>query len=211
MGLLDGILGGVLGNNGSASPAAGEAGGGNRLLTALLPVVLGMLLNRQGGATPASGGGGLGDVLGGMLGGGRQGGGLGDVLGGMLGGAGGGAGAGGLGSVLGGVLAGGAGGAGGLGALLEQFQRAGFGEQASSWVSTGANLPLPPEAIGQVLGEDTLAQIARQAGVSEAEAGAGLAQLLPDVIDRVTPDGQAPDLDQLVASVADLTRQFGGG
>jgi uncharacterized protein YidB (DUF937 family) len=210
MGLLDGILGDVLGNNGGASPAAGEAGGGNRLLTALLPVVLGMLLNRQGGATPATGGG-LGDVLGGMLGGGRQGGGLGDVLGGMLSGAGGGAGAGGLGSVLGGVLAGGAGGAGGLGALLEQFQRAGFGEQASSWVSTGDNLPLPPEAIGQVLGDDTLAQIARQAGVSEAEAGAGLAQLLPDVIDRVTPDGQAPDLDQLVASVADLSRQFGGG
>jgi uncharacterized protein YidB (DUF937 family) len=78
-------------------------------------------------------------------------------------------------------------------------------------VSTGDNLPLPPEAIGQVLGEDTLSQIARQAGVSEAEAGAGLAQLLPDVIDRVTPGGQAPDLDQLVASVADLSRQFGGG
>lgn len=211
MGLLDGILGGVLGNSGGASPAAGQAGGGNQLLAALLPVVLGMLLNRQGGAAAASGGGGLGDVLGGMLGGGRQGGGLSDVLGGMLGGTGGGAGAGGLGSVLGGVLAGGSGGAGGLGALLEQFQRAGFGEQASSWVSTGANLPLPPEAVGQVLGEDTLAQIARQAGVSEAEAGAGLAQLLPDVIDRVTPDGQAPDLDQLVASVADLTRQFGGG
>ena len=67
------------------------------------------------------------------------------------------------------------------------------------------------DAIGQVLGDDTLAQIARQAGVSESEAGAGLAQLLPDVIDRVTPDGQAPDLDQLVASVADLTRQLGGG
>ncbi|QKS29366.1 MAG: DUF937 domain-containing protein [Candidatus Accumulibacter similis] len=211
MGLLDGILGGVLGNSGGASPADGQAGGGSQLLTALLPVVLGMLLNRQGGAASASGGGGLGDALGGLLGGGRQGGGLGDVLGGMLGGTGGGAGAGGLGSVLGGVLAGGAGGAGGLGALLEQFQRAGLGEQASSWVSTGANLPLPPEAVGQVLGADMLAQIARQAGVSEAEAGAGLARLLPDVIDRVTPDGQVPDLDQLVASVANLTRQFGGG
>jgi uncharacterized protein YidB (DUF937 family) len=149
-------------------------------------------------------------LLGGMLGGGRLGAGLGDALGGMLGG---GSGTAGLGSVLGGLLAGGAAGAGGLGALLEQFQRAGFGEQASSWVSTGDNLPLPPGAIGQVFGDDALAQIARQAGVSEAEAGAGagLAQLLPEVIDRVTPGGQAPDLDQLVASVANLTRQFGGG
>ncbi|EXI65058.1 MAG: hypothetical protein AW08_03511 [Candidatus Accumulibacter adjunctus] len=217
MGLLDGMLGGVFGNAGGASPAAGQAGGGNPLLAALLPVVLGMLLNRQGGATSAAGGGGLADVLGGMLGGGRQGAGLGDALGGMLGGGGGGSGTAGLGSVLGGLLAGGAagaggaGGAGGLGALLEQFQRAGFGEQASSWVSTGDNLPLPPGAIGQVFGDDALAQIARQAGVSEAEAGAGLAQLLPEVIDRVTPGGQAPDLDQLVASVANLTRQFGGG
>ncbi|HRD89870.1 MAG: DUF937 domain-containing protein [Candidatus Accumulibacter sp.] len=211
MGLLNGILGGVFGNEGGESPAAGQAGGGNPLLAALLPVVLGMLLNRQGGATSAAGGGGLADVLGGMLGGGRQGAGLGDALGGRLGGGGGGSGTAGLGSVLGGLLAGGAGGAGGLGALLEQFQRAGFGEQASSWVSTGDNLPLPPGAIGQVFGDDALAQIARQAGVSEAEAGAGLAQLLPEVIDRVTPGGQAPDLDQLVASVANLTRQFGGG
>lgn len=189
MGLLDGILGGVLGNDGGASPAAAQAGGGNPLLTALLPVVLGMLLGRQGGATSAGGGAGLAEVLGG----GRQGAGIGDVLGGLLGGGGGGS------------------GAGGLPALLEQFQRAGFGEQASSWVSTGDNLPLPPGAIGQVFGDETLAQIARQAGVSEADASAGLAHLLPEVVDRVTPDGQAPDLDQLVASVASLTRQFAGG
>lgn len=193
MGLLEGILGGVLGNDGGASPAAAQAGGGNPLLTALLPVVLGMLLGRQGGATSAGGGAGLAEVLGGMLGGGRQGAGIGDVLGGLLGGGGGGS------------------GAGGLQALLEQFQRAGFGEQASSWVSTGDNLPLPPGAIGQVFGDETLAQIARQAGVSEADASAGLAHLLPEVVDRVTPDGQAPDLDQLVASVASLTRQFAGG
>jgi hypothetical protein len=95
MGLLDGIVGDLLGNlPGAARQAPGTGGtdGGNSVLTALLPIVLGMLMNRQGGAaTGAEGGGGLSDVLGGMLGGARgsQGGGLGDVLGGMLGGAGG--------------------------------------------------------------------------------------------------------------------------
>jgi hypothetical protein len=95
MGLLDGIVGDLLGNLPGAArqaPGAGGTDGGNSVLTALLPIVLGMLMNRQGGAaTGAEGGGGLSDVLGGMLGGARgsQGGGPGDVLGGILGGAGG--------------------------------------------------------------------------------------------------------------------------
>ena len=212
MGLLDGILGEVLGNStdtGQPSLVVSGVGGGNRVLMALLPVLLGMLMNRQGGT--AAGGGGLGDLLGGVLGGhGGQGGGLGDVLGGLLGGAGGNSGGGGVGAVLGGVLAGGAGGAGGLGSLLEQFQRAGFGEQVSSWVGGGQNLPISPAAIAQVFGGEALAQVAQQAGVSEAEASEGLSQLLPEVVDRVTPDGQVPNLEQLAASAAALTRQFSG-
>jgi uncharacterized protein YidB (DUF937 family) len=216
VGLLDGILGEMLGNSPGAAqqaPAAGGTVGGNNVLLALLPIVLGMLMNRQGGAAiGAEGGGGPGEVLGGILGRARgsQGGGLGDVLGGVLGGAGGAGG--GLGAVLGSVLGGGAnsaGSAGGLGSLLEQFERAGFAEQAKSWVATGQNLPLPPGAIGQVFGSDTLAKIAQQVGVTEAEASEGLSQLLPEVVDRVTPDGK-PDLDQLAASVTALTRQFGG-
>jgi len=127
----------------------------------------------------------------------------------MLGGGGGAGATGGMGAVLGSMLGGGATSAGGLGGLLEQFQRAGLAEQASSWVGTGENLPISPEQITRVFGNDTLAQIAEQAGVSEAEASEGLSQLLPEVVDRVTPDGKAPDLDQLVASVAGLTRQFG--
>jgi len=209
MGLLDGILGEVLGNStdtGQPSPVATGAGGGNRVLMALLPVLLGMLMNRQGGT--AAGSGGLGDLLGGVLGGhGGQGGGLGDVLGGLLGGAGGNTGAGGVGAVLGGVLSGDT---GGLGRLLDQLQRAGFGEQVSSWVGNGQNLPISPAAIAQVFGGDALAQVAQQAGVSEAEASEGLSQLLPEVVDRVTPDGQVPNLEQLAASAAVLARQFSG-
>lgn len=216
MGLLDDVLGSMAGNSrDTEQAAAGGTGGNSKVLMALLPVVLGLLMNRQGGAGES--GGGLGDLLGGMLGGrggqgGGLGGGLGGVLGGMLGGGGAGAGGGGgLGAVLGSMLGGGAGGAGGgLGGLLEQFQRAGFAEQASSWVGRGQNLPISPDAIGQVFGDETLSQIAQQAGVSEAEASEGMAQLLPAVVDQLTPDGAAPDFDQLIASVSSLTRQFGG-
>jgi uncharacterized protein YidB (DUF937 family) len=67
-----------------------------------------------------------------------------------------------------------------------------MGEQVQSWVGTGSNLPLAPEQLQQALGGDVLDGLARQAGVSPAEAGSGLAELLPQLIDRLTPDGQLP-------------------
>lgn len=98
---------------------------------------------------------------------------------------------GGLGSVLGGMLGGGQGGAAGnLGALLEQFQKAGLGQQAASWVSTGQNQPISAGDIGKVFSGDALAQIAKQAGVSQGDASAGLAQLLPQLVDQLTPKGE---------------------
>lgn len=185
MGILDDLLGsalgGAMGQMGGRpqAPAAGGGGMGN-VLTALLPVVLGMLANRQGAPQAGFGAGG---------------GGLGSILGGMLGG---GAGAG-----------AGMGGLGGLGALLEQFQRAGYGEQANSWVSTGQNLPIPADVMGQIFGGGALSQIAQQAGLTEEQTSQGLSELLPEVVNHVTPDGQVPDLDSLSASVEALRQRLG--
>jgi uncharacterized protein YidB (DUF937 family) len=100
-------------------------------------------------------------------------------------------------------------GMGGLGGMLDQFQRAGYGEQARSWVSTGPNLPISPEILAQVFGRDGLAQIASQAGLSEQQASAGLTEVLPEVVDRLTPQGEMPDLDVLAASVGDMQRRLG--
>jgi uncharacterized protein YidB (DUF937 family) len=98
---------------------------------------------------------------------------------------------------------------GGLGELLEQFQRAGFGEQARSWVSTGENHPLPPDALERVFGRGGIAEIARRAGLSEQDATRGLSQLMPEVVDRMTPDGRLPDTASLLASVDSLTKRMG--
>jgi uncharacterized protein YidB (DUF937 family) len=113
---------------------------------------------------------------------------------------------GGLGDILGQVLGGGS---GGLGGLLEQFQRAGFGDQARSWVSPGQNLPIPADAVEQVFGRGGIADIARRAGLSEQDASRGLSQLMPEVVDRMTPDGQVPDDSSLEASVDSLAKRFG--
>ena len=97
----------------------------------------------------------------------------------------------------------------GLGDILEQFQRAGFGEQARSWVGTGANQPISPDVISQVFGREGLSRIAAQAGLSDEQVSAGLTEVLPDVVDRLTPQGEVPDLDALGASVGDLQRRLG--
>ncbi len=145
----------------------------------LLNTVLGALGQQSGGA----GGNPLLQIVLGMLsngqGGGQAGGGLGGLLGSALGGG-------------GGMNAAQGGGAGGLGALIEQFSRNGMGEQMQSWIGTGQNMPISPDQLTQVLGSDQIGSIAQQLGVSPNAASGQLAELLPQVIDRLTPNGSVP-------------------
>jgi len=96
----------------------------------------------------------------------------------------------------GGASGGGAGGAsgqlGGLGGLLERFQQSGLGEVAASWVSTGQNLPISPDQLGGVLGNDTVSGLARQLGLNNGDMLGQLSQMLPQVVDKLTPNGQLP-------------------
>lgn len=103
---------------------------------------------------------------------------------------------------------GGAGAHGGLGDLLGRLTQKGYGRQADSWVGTGANEALPPDAIDHVLGHDQLHQIAQQAGIGDDEARSGLSELLPEVVDHFTPEGSLPAGDQLSASVDDYLRRL---
>lgn len=101
-----------------------------------------------------------------------------------------------------------AGGLGGIGELIGQLTQKGYGRQADSWVGTGANEALPPQAIDEVFGHDQLHRIAQQAGVGDDEARSGLSELLPDVVDHFTPGGSMPEGDQLAASVDDYLRRL---
>jgi uncharacterized protein YidB (DUF937 family) len=89
---------------------------------------------------------------------------------------------------------------GGLAGLVQTFQKNGLGEIVNSWVGTGKNLPVTPQQIQQGLGGDLLTQLAAKAGISTEAAGAQLAGLLPDLIDKLTPTGKidAGGLDQLL-------------
>ena len=98
---------------------------------------------------------------------------------------------------------------GGLAGLIAKFQSSGLGDQAASWVSTGSNLPLNADQLQSALGSDTLAQLASQLGVNPGEASGSLAQLLPQVIDQLTPNGQIEGGDVLQQGLSALGGLFG--
>lgn len=130
MGLLDAVLGGVLGGGG---PAA-RPGGGNDML---MQIVAALLANRGGGGAD--------------------------------------------------------GGLGGLAGLAEQFQRGGLGDVMSSWVGTGANQPISPDQLGGVLGGDLIGEMMQRTGMGQGDLLGQLSQILPQMVDRATPEGRIPE------------------
>lgn len=175
----------------------------------------------SGGAQQFGGLGGLDDLLGSLTGG-RSGGPAGGSQGGRGGltgggglaniamavismlmsqrGSGGSGGSGGLGGALGS-------GTGGLGGLLEQLQKGGLGSQTRSWVEAGENESVSATQVREALGDDAVNEVATRAGVSREEAADGLAGLLPQLVDRLTPEGRVPDNDQLKGMLGGLAPQ----
>lgn len=97
--------------------------------------------------------------------------------------------------------------AGGLSGLLSKLQQGGLGDAAQSWVGTGANQPVSPDALGGALGNDLMGMIAKQLGSSQQQAAGTMADLLPGLIDQLTPKGQVP-ADNGLGALGDL---LGGG
>jgi uncharacterized protein YidB (DUF937 family) len=161
---------------------------------------------------------GLDDLLGGLLGGGDDaggsgGGGLSDILGGLTGGGGAAsstaAGGGNIGAMLLPLLAGLIAN-GGLSKLLGSLKANGLSSQADSWTGTGPNEAISADQVRAALGDDELAQIAGKLGVGKDEAAAAVAQVLPQVVDHVTPGGDVPADSDLKASFDRLVQSAGG-
>jgi uncharacterized protein YidB (DUF937 family) len=171
MGLIDVINGVLAGPRGQGQPQQpGAAQGG---MSPITMAVLGVLAYKAlkgsgilGGAQPAAGGG-------------TAGGGLGDLL------------SGGLGSLLGG----GSGGSmltSGLSTLVSDLQNAGQARAAQSWVGSGPNQPIAPNALSAALGEDTIQALTQQTGMPRENLLAALSQHLPEVVNQLTPAGRLP-------------------
>lgn len=98
---------------------------------------------------------------------------------------------------------------GGVGALLQRFQEHGLGEQAASWVSTGENQPLDAQAVKEVVGTGELSTLSQQLGVPHEQVASGLAEVIPQLINHVTPDGQLPqDANSTLGASLAAVEQF---
>jgi len=96
---------------------------------------------------------------------------------------------------------------GGLAGLVQAFQNGGLGEIAKSWVSTGQNLPISAEQIQSVLGSSGILQnLASQFGLSSEQVSGQLAELLPQVVDKLTPNGALPESNDLMAQGIELLK-----
>jgi uncharacterized protein YidB (DUF937 family) len=81
---------------------------------------------------------------------------------------------------------------GGISGLLQQFHDKGMGGLVTSWVGTGQNLPITADQIQHVLGSEQVKELAAKAGISPDVASSHLAQLLPMLVGKLTPNGQVP-------------------
>lgn len=166
--------------------------------------------------------GGIGDLLGGLMGQG----GLGSVLGAGLGAGAGNAMGGGMGSMLGGGLGamlpallpavlgmlGGKTGAGqsGMHQLVDTMDAKGMGDVARSWVGTGPNQPITAAQVEQLLTPEQLAQLAASSGLPPDQVSKGVAAVLPDVVNHLTPGGEVPDHAQVRATTDQLQTALAG-
>lgn len=81
---------------------------------------------------------------------------------------------------------------GGLGGLIDKFRQGGQGDVIDSWVGSGKNKPIQPPQLEQTLGRTTISDLARRSGLSEQELLAQLSSVLPDLVDKLTPQGRLP-------------------
>jgi uncharacterized protein YidB (DUF937 family) len=86
---------------------------------------------------------------------------------------------------------------GGLGGLLDKLQKGGLGDVANSWVGSGQNKPVSPGQLAPTLGSDIIKTLAQRSGLSEEEITKQLSQILPGVVDKLTPQGRLPTLAEL--------------
>jgi uncharacterized protein YidB (DUF937 family) len=82
---------------------------------------------------------------------------------------------------------------GGLSGIVEHLTANGLGGAVSSWVRNGPNQSVTADELAKALGSDRIAQLAQQAGLTPQQASAGLATMLPHLVDKLTPGGTLPN------------------
>ncbi len=92
----------------------------------------------------------------------------------------------------------------GLSRLLDQFKGAGMGDKAESWVSNGENQSLDPDEVEKAIGSERLAKMSEQTGESVGALKTDLSKMIPEAVNKLTPDGKMPNPGDLMNMVKGL-------
>ena len=98
---------------------------------------------------------------------------------------------------------------GGLQGLVQSFHDKGMGGLVSSWISSGPNPPISGDQVHQVLGSDQVKALAAKAGISPDVAGTAIAQILPGLVDKLTPNGSVPDHSNVLEMASNMLKSLG--
>lgn len=99
---------------------------------------------------------------------------------------------------------------GGFTGFVDRFKTAGLGDKISSWISSGENTEISNEEVESALGTDTLNSVAENAGVDKETATSALGFMMPQVVDKLTPDGEIPDESSLLSKLSGYLTGLGG-
>jgi uncharacterized protein YidB (DUF937 family) len=100
---------------------------------------------------------------------------------------------------------------GGLDGILGKLRQGGLGQQADSWVGTGQNMNVSADQLQEVLGGGTIGDLAAKLGLSQEQAGSAMSQVLPELINQLTPKGQVTgeSNNSIADALESLTRSAG--
>lgn len=97
---------------------------------------------------------------------------------------------------------------GGLSGLVQSFEQKGMGGLVASWVSNGPNPPISPDQVHEVLGSEQVKALAAKAGISPDAASTAIAQVLPSLVDKLTPNGAVPEHGNVMEMVGGLLQNL---
>jgi uncharacterized protein YidB (DUF937 family) len=79
-----------------------------------------------------------------------------------------------------------------LSQLRQKFESSGLGDKVQSWIGTGENKPVTADEIKRTIDPQRLQAAADKAGVDVDTAAQNVAEVLPGVVDKLTPEGRVP-------------------
>lgn len=100
---------------------------------------------------------------------------------------------------------------GGLNELVQRFQQNGLGDVVQSWLGSGPNQSVAPDEVHQALGSQTVDRLSQRTGMGRGELLPLLAQALPVIIDRLTPNQRVPDQHEVARMQSDMQPETGAG